>query len=495
MSWVSGPTPLTDSRHFNVTVGTHVVLLVNGRPRDAVYAAGRNGGVVNIFGDRRVPQFGDLQILTFRSSVDVESVSCDVRLADGATITVAADLQVKPAWTGNERILLTWVERYGANPATIERATSAALDADFRTMATSTFRKLNHQQVHAAADKRSLLAPPARPSGLLAIDQVLNATCTRDQHAEAAHNTLRDATVVAPAEAEAAQLRFNLSRELEVLRAEHANDLTAIRARGELAFERARAANTAIINRAVAELYGLNPADVAYPQTHTDRQRILAETVRSVLTENADMLPLLAELGETHPASFLRQMFGAAGNPASAAAMPEPHSTRIALAAAPPTTGAGTGQLSAAPDTANMLAPHGIHDRVVSSAACGGPQGTQRIALTASGTDRVIGGIGIPGGINAIVVRERRTVFETANAVLAAVAQWTGYTLGYKPINNPDAHAADGGRLLINIDHVTPRGPVAHPDGPLALAAWVTAMNTLMAGTAPQVFVSVVGLR
>ena len=495
MSWVSGPTPLTDSRHFNVTVGTHVVLLVNGRPRDAVYAAGRNGGVVNIFGDRRVPQFGDLQILTFRSSVDVESVSSDVRLVDGATITVAADLQVKPAWTGNERILLAWVERYGANPATIERAASAALDADFRTMVTSTFRKLNHQQVHAAADKRSLLAPPARPSGLLAIDQVLNATCTRDQHAEAAHNTLRDATVVAPAEAEAAQLRFNLSRDLDVLRAEHANDLTGIRARGELAFERARAANTAIINRAVAELYGLNPADVAYPQTHTDRQRILAETVRSVLTENADMLPLLAELGETHPAGFLRQMFGAASSPTPAPAIREPQSPRIALAVAPPTRGADGRQLSAVPQITDTLALLGIHDPVVGSAACGGPQGTQRIVLTASGTDRVVGGIGIPGGINAVVVRERRTVFETANAVLAAIAQWAGYTLGYKPVNNPDAQAADGGRLLIDIDRVAPQGPAAHADGPLALATWVTAMNTLMTDTAPQVIVSVLGQR
>jgi hypothetical protein len=497
LSWVSGPAPLTDARHFNVTVGTHIVLLVNGRPRDTVYTAGRNGGIINLFGERRVPQFGDLQTMTFRSAVDVKSARTDTRLADGATIAVSADLQVKPAWTANERLLLTWVERYGANAATIERAADAALDADFAAMVTSTFRKLNHDQVHATTDKRSLLAVSAGPSGLLAIDQVLNVTCTRDPHAETAHNTLRNATVVAPAEAEAAQIRFNLSRELDVLRAQHANDLAAIRVNGELAFERARAANTAIINRAVAELYGLNPADVAYPQTHMDRQRILAETVRSVLTENADMLPLLAELGGTHPAGFLQQMFGTTSSPSVGTATSQAQGTRTAVAAIPQAGATGTGgqRWPTAPDVTAKLVDVGICDTVVGSAACAGPQGTQRIALAASGADRVVGGAGVPGSTNAVVVRERGTLFETVNAVLAAVAQWTGYTLGYKPVNNPGVQSADGGRLLINIDHVIPSGQAVHANAPLALAAWVTAINTLMADSTPRVTVSVLGQR
>ena len=150
---------------------------------------------------------------------------------------------------------------------------------------------------------------------------------------------------------------------------------------------------------------------------------------------------------------------------------------------------------NAAPDIATLLATVGVHDPIVGSAVCAGPQGAQRLALTASGADRLVGGIGIPGRINAIVVRRRATVFETANAVLAAVAQWTGYTLGYKPVANPDPGAADGGRVLIDIDRIAPYGPAEHADAPLALAAWVTIMNTLLADASPRVLVSVLGFR
>jgi hypothetical protein len=146
-----------------------------------------------------------------------------------------------------------------------------------------------------------------------------------------------------------------------------------------------------------------------------------------------------------------------------------------------------------APDVASLLAEAGIDDQVVGSAVHDGPQGPQRVALTSSGSDRIIGGIGVPGSTNAIVVRERATVFETVNRVLAAAAQWCGYTLGYKPVNDPQARHGSGGRVLIDIDHVRADGGSAHPEAPLALAAWVAAINTLMAGTTPQVTISVLG--
>jgi hypothetical protein len=496
LSWVSGPTSLTGSRSFNVTVGTHTVLLVNGKPRETVYAAGRNGGIINLFGDRRVPQFGDLQIMVFRSAVDVTRLaSADVRLADGATITVSADLEVKPAWEANDSLLLKWVERYGANAGTIEHAAEAALDADFAAIVTSSLGQLTHDQVHSIADKRSLLKSAGCPTGLLAIDKILNVTCSEDRHARAAHDTRRE-LIVAQAEAEADEVRFRLGQELDALRAMHANRIGAIHTQGELALERARAHNTAIINAAVAALYGLNPVDVAYPEVHADRQRILAETVRSVLTENADMLPLLAELGESSPAGFLQQMFSAATGPAPTARRPGAATTttrpaRPVLTALPlGTDPGGSGQRwPSAPEVASQLTAIGIHDPVVGSAVCEGPQGLQRIALTASGSDRVVGSIGVPGTTNAIVVRERATVFETVNRVLVAAAQWCGYTLGYKPVNG------SGGRLLIDIDQVSANRQHAHHNAPLALAAWVSAINALMANTIPQVTVSVLGQR
>ena len=505
MSWVTGPITLTE-RRFNVTVGTYVVLLVNGKPRETVYTTGRNGGIINLFGDRRVPPFGELQTLVFDSAVDVPRLDCaNVRLADGATITVSVDVEVKPAWEANNTLLLEWVERYGANPARIERHAKTALDGDFAAVVTSSFSRLTHDQVHSAADKRTLLKSTGRPTGLLAIDKILNVTCTEDQHARAAHDTRRS-VIVDAAQAEADQIRFELGQQLDALRALHANRIAAIRADGELGLERAHAHNRAVINRAVAALYGLNPADVAYPQVHADRQRILAETVRSVLTENADMLPLLAELDRSSTAGFLQEMFSTAASPAPTAT---PASRQLSTATS--TTGSPRPILTAlprgedprpdrrqwasVPSVASQLAAAGIHDPIVGSAVHEGPQGLQRIALIASGSDRVVGGIGVPGNVNAIIVRERATVFETVNRVLVAAAQWCDYTLGYKPVNDPQAQSGSGGRLLIDIDKVSANGQHTHRDAPLALAAWVAAINVLMANAAPRVTVSVLGQR
>lgn len=506
MSWVTGPTPLTDSRHFNVTVGTHVVLLINGRPRERVYTAGRNGGIINLFGDRHVPLTGNLATLEFRSAVDVAKlVSADVRLADGATVTVTADLEVKPAWEANDRLLLEWVNRYGANSATIESAARTALDGDFAAVAISSLGPLTHHVVHATADKRSLLKSPGRPTGLLGIDKILNVRCTQDPHALAAHNTRRE-TIVNAAQAEADRFRFELTRELDALRADHANRLDSIRAAGQLGLDRARARNQALINQAVAAYYSLTPAEVAYPQLLADRQRAMVETMRDVLTEHADMLPLLAEYSGSGPAGFVQHMFSAAATPPTPG---RPSSTASSTAGQARTAATATRALPGAvspagdpkrwastPEVATKLAAVGITDRVVGSAVCDGPQGRQRIALTASGSDRVVGGVGVSGSTNAIVVRERATVFETANNVLAAVAQWCGYTLGYKPVNDSHAGDASRGLLLLDIDKVSPRGGgTAHRDAPLALAAWVSAINTLMADGSPRVAVSVLGQR
>ena len=65
-------------------------------------------------------------------------------------------------------------------PARSNAPPSAALDADFAALVTSSFGPLTHDKVHAATDKRSLLKSTGWPSGLLAIDQLLNVKCTRD---------------------------------------------------------------------------------------------------------------------------------------------------------------------------------------------------------------------------------------------------------------------------------------------------------------------------
>lgn len=501
MSWVTGPNILTE-RKFNVMTGTYVVLLVNGRPREKVYTAGRVGGIIHLVDDNRVPLTGELKTMVFNSAVSVPTLKCaDVRLADGATIAVSADVEVMPAWAARTRLLLDWIDRYGANAASIEQHAKAALDGDFASLVRSSFGPLTHVKVYSVADKRSLLKSTGHATGLLAIDRILNVICTRDEHAERAHSFDREGLVVV-SEANLETLRFKAGQQLAEMRALHANTLAAISTDGEIAIARKRAEAEALINRAVAGLYGISPAEAAFPQLLTERQRIELETVRSVLTENADMLPLLAEVDADSAVRLLRQMFSgmASAVPGTrpAARQPVPaapaRSSGLPLAALPSAeeSPAGPQRWPSAPDVSARLAAAGITDRIIGSAVCEGPHGIQRIALTASGSDRLVGGIGVPGSTNAIVVRERSTLLETVNAVLAAAAQWSGYTFAY----DPPQRTGSGGPLLIDISQVSPRGgQPAHPDALLGLAAWIKAINTLMADTVPQVSVSVLGQR
>jgi hypothetical protein len=500
VSWVTGPNILTE-RKFNVMTGTYVVLLVNGRPREKVHTAGQVGGIIHLVDDNRVPLTGELKTMVFNSAVSVPTLKCaDVRLADGATIAVSADVEVMPAWAARTRLLLDWIDRYGANAASIEQHAKAALDGDFASLVRSSFGPLTHVKVHSVADKRSLLRSASHATGLLAIDRILNVTCTRDEHAERAHGFDREGLVVV-SEANLETLRFKVGQQLAEMRALHANTLAAISADGEIAIARKRAEAEALINRAVAAFYGISPAEAAFPQLLTQRQRIELETVRSVLTQNADMLPLLAEVDADSAVSLLRQMFsGTSAAPGTRPAARQPvtaapaRSSGLPLAALPSAgeSPAGPQRWPSAPDVAARLAAAGITDRIIGSAVCEGPHGIQRIALTAAGSDRLVGGIGVPGSANAIVVRERSTLVETVNAVLAAAAQWCGYTFAY----DPPQRTGSGGPLLIDISQVSPRGgQSAHPDALLGLAAWIKAINTLLADTVPQVSVSVLGQR
>jgi hypothetical protein len=501
LSWVTGPNILTE-RKFNVMTGTYVVLLVNGRAREKVYTAGRAGGITHIVDDNRVPLTGELKTMVFNSAVNVPTLKCaDVRLADGATIAVSADVEVKPAWSARTRMLLDWIERYGANAASIEQHAKAALDGDFASLVRSSFEPLTHVKVHSAADKRSLLKSVGHATGLLAIDRILNVTCTRDEHAERAHALGREGLVTA-ARVNLETLEFKLRQQLDEMGALHANAIAAISADGELAIARKRAETEALINRTIAAFYGISPAEVAFPQLLTERQRIELETVQSVLTQNADTLPLLAEVDADSAVRLLRQMFSGTASPAPGTppGVRQPVPATTARSSGLPLTAlpsAGEPQVGpqrwpSAPDVAARLAAAGITDRVVGSAVCDGPHGIQRIALTASGSDRLVGGIGIPGNTNAIVVRERSTLLETVNALLAAAAQWCGYALAY----DPPQRTGSGGPLLIDISQVSPRGgQTAHPNALLGLAACIRAINTLMADTTPQVSVSVLGQR
>lgn len=499
MSWVSGPEDLTGVRSFNVTEGTSVVLLVNGRAQDKVYKAGRNGGFVNLFSENRnVPQFGELSLLTFRHAVDVSHrTHTDVRLADGSTISVEADFEVSPAWKAQDSLLLTWIRRYGANPATIEQAADRALDSDFESIVRASLSRLTHDQVHGAADKRSLLKIMPQPSGLLAIDHLLRVTCTEDPHVREVR-ALQHGIMVDHARAEAEGIRFQLSQRLELMRASHANDIDRVRAEGELGLGKLKALSEVTINQALAAAYGISPADVAYPGVYQDRQRVIAEAVRSVLTENADILPLLVELSNGDPAQFLAAMFAAAPS-TSATGMPpggdqrQPAPVSHAQLATRPAVLSIPWTLD--PSTASCLEQVGIRERVLGSAMIEGPHGPQRVAVLASGGDRRVGTIDDPDGLKAVVVRQRDSVEDTILRLLHASAQWCDYSLRFTPPNVVrDLH---GNRALvqIDIDQASPlNGPVRR-HAPLALAAWVSAINALSSSTKPEVVISIRGKR
>lgn len=499
MSWVSGPEAMTGARRFNVTEGTSVVLLVNGRAQEKVYKAGRNGGLVNLFSeDRNVPQFGDLSLITFRHAVDVNHrAHADVRLADGSMITVEADFEACPAWKANDSLLLTWIQRYGANPATIEQAAERALDSDFESIVRASLSHLTHDQVQTATDKRSLLKVFPQPSGLLAIDHLLRVTCTEDLHVREVRD-LQHSIMVDRARAEAEEIRFQLGQRLEFMRASHANDIDRVRTEGELGLRNLRALSEVTINQALAAAYGISPADVAYPGVYQDRQKVIAEAVRSVLTENADILPLLVELSDGNPAQFLTAMFDTAPSrgttrmpsgrdhrqpaPANQAQL----ATRPALPSIPWTLD---------PSTVSCLEQVGIHEPVLGSAVIEGPYGPQRVAVLASGGDRRVGTIDDLNGLKAVVVRQRDSVEDTVLRLLHAAAQWCDYSLRFTPPNVIQDLSGNRALVQIDIDQASPLNGPARPHAPLALAAWISAINALGTSTTPEVAISIMGKR
>lgn len=504
MSWVSGPEAMTGPRRFNVTEGTSVVLLVNGKAQDKVYKAGRNGGLVNLFSeDRNVPQFGDLSLLTFRHAVDVNHrAHADVRLADGSMITVEADFEVRPEWKANDSLLLTWIRRYGANPATIEQAAERALDSDFESIVRASLNHLTHDQVQAAPDKRSLLKVFPQPSGLLAIDHLLRVTCTEDPHVREVRD-LQHSIMVDKARAEAEEIRFRLGQRLEFMRASHANDIDRVRAEGELDLGKLRTLGEVAINQALAAAYGISPADVAYPGVYQDRQKVIAEAVRSVLTENADILPLLVELSNGNPAQFLTAMFesassrgassrGATGTPSDGDHHQPAPVNHVQLDTHP---AARSIPWTLEPSTARCLEQAGISELVLGSAVIEGPHGPQRVAVLASGGDRRVGTIDDPDGLKAIVVRQRDSVEDTVLRLLHAAAQWCDYSLRFTPPNVIQDQNRNRALVQIDIDQASPLNAPARPHAPLALAAWISAINALGMSTTPEVTVSIMGKR
>lgn len=499
MSWVSGPEAITGARRFNVTEGTSVVLLVNGRIQDKVYKAGRNGGLVNLFSeDRSVPQFGDLSLLTFRHAVDVNHRAyADVRLVDDSMITVEADFEVCPAWKANDSLLLTWIRRYGANPATIEQAAERALDSDFESIVRASLNHLTHDQVQAATDKRRLLKVFPQPSGLLAIDHLLRVTCTEDPHVREVRD-LQHSTMVDKAQAEAEEIRFQLGRRLEFMRASHANEIDRVRTEGELDLGKLRAVSEVTINQALAAAYGVSPADVAYPGVYQDRQKVIAEAVRSVLTENADVLPLLVELSNGNPVQFLTAMFESASSRGVTGTLSDGDHRQPALV--------NHAQLDTRPrprsipwtldsSTARCLEQVGISELVLGSAVIEGPHGPQRVAVLASGKDRRVGTIDDPDGLKAIVVRQRNSVEDTILHLLHAAAQWCDYLLRFTPPNVIQDQNGNRALVQIDIDQASPLNAPVRPHAPLALAAWIAAINELGTSTTPEVTVSIMGKR
>lgn len=488
MSWVTGPHPAQE-RSFNVQVGTRVVLLVNGRPHPVIFTPGRAGGLSNLVGDRRIPAFGELARLIFKSASDITPRStADIRLADGADITVKAVLEVSPAWEADDRLLLTWVERFGGNAAAINEAAQRALDADFTALMRSNLGPLSHDRVHAVPDKRSLVRADGKASGLLRIDRVHNIEVSEDPKARLARDTLREAQIVAQAEAEAEQLRFVLTQKLDVLRQEHAGTLAQVRARGEVATDWIRSLGNAEIHAATATAYGLSPVDIAYPEVYKDRERIIASTVRSVLTDNADVLPILADLGDSNPVEFLSRMFSTASAPRTNRG----DSSRSSTSPASPFQLAGTWPID--PTVPGLLSRLGVTDNLMGGTTLQTRTTSQTVAVVNAGGDRVFGNIDNFIGSQALIVQQRETHQQTIVAALNLLEVWADALFDYLPLQlgrGTDGRTTDMTIDINRIDYKTEQSPQI---APMAIAGWVMSINALAAATTPKVVVRVKGM-
>jgi len=452
--WVKGPTPLADDT-IDVFEGTVCVILKNGALFD-VRGPGRHGGFVRMLGERRLPIFGSLTTLTFERAPSVSPpVTTNVRLRDGATVTVTTQAAIVPLWQAKPDAVMDVIRRHGVQPARIQEAAQRELEESLRVMATQSLQALTHQQVHSRADARTLMQLPA-PTGLLTVGHLVSCSISRDQHEEEALATVRDGRV--------GQLREVVEAGLAGLRATHQNEIDAIRRHGQLIGQRETALSEAQTHTIVAKLLGIPAVEVAYPGQREARLQAQYDTVRAVLAENMDLLPLLADPSYGAATAGLTSLISSV--------FPEPGNGRW------------TPQRASTPANAPALPSGTAHAtgtqiQLLRRAAASGPTGQMEVQLVAGSPDRVIGAIGSDGP-HRLMVAVGPDPVDLARRALHGAATWCGVRIGTRVVSL----ANRGSPVRVAITRVEQGAGPEHPDVEAAIGGWLVAINALLDGVA-----------
>lgn len=448
-TWVRGPIPI-DGRSLDVYEGTACVILRNGEVYD-VRGPGRHGGLLRTLDEhRRLPYSGSLEVLTFEQAPAVsDPVTVEVRLRDGATVEVTMRAAIVPLWQKDPQTIADVVRRYGVEPNRIEELARLELEGCLRVTAISSLSGLTHDQVHAAADLRRLLRPAAS-AGLLTVGDIVACSITRDRQAEAAHQTVRDG--------ELSRLGEIVAGELAALEAFNQNTRDAIARQGQIQGELEARVAAAQIDALVGEILGITAADVALPGQRDARLQAKYDTVRGVLENNLDLLPLLADASENgstgQMADLIATLFddGLAGGAA-------------------PTIGLGAGRQGLpAPDSE-------AGRRVRRRAVVPGPYGPFEILVVDGGTDQTVGSIG-GAGPHRILLAHGDDPIDLSMRALSAAARWCGVQVGAKVLS--PASARQRGRVALT--RVV--GGASAPAGEVerSLGTWIAAINAVLAG-------------
>lgn len=456
--WVKGPSPLTE-RTIDVFEGTICVILRNGEVYD-VRGPGRHGGLFRLLDEeRRLPVSGSLTVLTFERAPAVsQRVRTAVRLLDGATVEVEMQAAIVPLWQKDPAAVKDVVRRYGVQPAHIQEMAQVELEESMRVMARESLSALTHTQVHGRADTRTLMKLPA-PKGLLTVGRLVSCSISRDPHEEASLAAMRDGGLN--------QLREALEAGLARLRATNRIEVDTIQRRGELAGRMEIAAAESEINATVAKILGIPAVDVAYPNQRDERLQAQYRTVRGVLENNMDLLPLLADPAYGGAAAGLASLIsGVFPTPGHAAAQTS-RPTFPAVAEVAP------GRLPSAPAGVSPI-------RLLRRASTAGPAGQLEVQLIEGGTDRVIGAVDDARGPDRLMIRNSPDPVDVAMRALSAAATWCGVQVGARVVSPPGPR--DPGRIALTRVESGSRHP--HADVERALGAWIVAINRLLDGAA-----------
>ncbi len=453
--WVKGPSPLTE-RTIDVFEGTICVILRNGEVYD-VRGPGRHGGLIRLLDEeRRLPVSGSLTVLAFERAPAVsQTVRTSARLIDGATVKVEMQAAIVPLWQKDPAAVKDVVRRYGVQPAHIQEMAQLELEESLRVMAKESLSTLTHAQVHGRADARTLMKLPA-PTGLLTVGRLVSCSISRDPHEEASLAAMRDGRLN--------QLREALEAGLARLRATNRNEVETIQRRGQLVGRMETAAAELEINATVAKLLGIPAVDVAYPNQRDARLQAQYRTVRGVLENNMDLLPLLADpayRGATEGLTgLISGLFPTPGHASAQTSRPN-FPAGAGAGAVPrglPSAPAGEGPI-----------------RLLRRASTIGPTGPLEVQLIEGRPDRIVGAID-SAGPDRLMIGNDPDPIDVAMRALSAAATWCGVQVGARIVShNP-------GRIALTRVEAGPRDP--HADVELALGAWIVAINRLLDGAA-----------